>query len=148
MMRWLCIIRRRRRRRRRILCKKSEIKWHHLKSIEPQKIKVFEGMVPVFAYRLYFANRHDSTQCYLQALLEQGWWGDNSPTSPAERTAKQNSCTELSERPSKKVDSSSWCRAARRPVQAQEFEVIICELYSWGTCRLSPYKSYCTLAVL
>lgn len=30
--------------------------------------------------------------------------GDNSPTSPAEQTAKQNSRTELSERPSKKVD--------------------------------------------
>lgn len=123
-------------------------KWNKMTSLEIEWTSVFEGMVPVFAHRFCFANRPDSTQCYLEALLEQGWWGEDSPVSPAEPTATQNRCTELSERPSKKGVCSSWCRAARSPVQAQEFGVIICELYSWGTCRLSPRKSYRTLAVL
>lgn len=82
--------------------KKSEIKLLHLKSSEPQKVSFWRD-VPVFAHCFYFANRHDSTQCYLQALLEQGWWEDNSPMSPAERTAEQKSCTELSERHGEEV---------------------------------------------
>lgn len=143
MMQWLSIITITIIIMRTILCNKREIKWQHLKSSEPQKIKVFEGMIPVFAYCFYFANRHDSTQCYLEALLEQGWQ-IHLQSEQQNKTVAQ-SCQR---HPAKRRTVVLGVELPGAQVQAQESEVIICELYSWGPCRLSPCKSYCTLAVL
>lgn len=105
-----------------------------MKAVEPQKInEVLKEMVPVCAHCFCFANRRDSTQCYLHTLVEQG---DGSLMSPAERAAKQSSCMELPERQGKKVGCSAWPGAASRQLQAGKFRcrnLKFCGLYSWGT---------------